>query len=142
MARILIVEDNQSFVDALVFTLQLEGHQVWSAGSADEGIQSGLAHRPDVVIADWMLGSEVHGGEVCRRIQSACPQVKSIIMTGYVDGVSKSAWPAPGEAVIEKPFHKEDIIGAIDRALSGPPAPHAFGRNAAVKSSRRRSTSI
>jgi two-component system response regulator RegX3 len=132
MARILIVEDNQSFVDALVFTLQMEGHQVWSAVSADEGIQSGLAHHPDVVVADWMLGSEVHGGEVCRRIQLACPRVKSIIMTGYVDLVSKGAWPAAGEAVIEKPFHKEDIVGAINRALSGPPAPDAFGGNDTV----------
>jgi two-component system response regulator RegX3 len=124
MARILIVEDNQSFVDALVFTLQLEGHEVWSAISADEGIQSGLIHRPDVVIADWMLGSEMHGREVCRRIQSACPLVKSILMTGYVDLMSEvDGWPDSGEAVLEKPFHKEKIVDAINRALSCPTVP-------------------
>ena len=124
MARILIVEDNQSFVEALVFTLQLEGHEVWSAASADEGIRSGLAHCPDLVIADWMLGSELHGHEVCRRIQSVCPLAKSIIMTGYVDLMSRSgAWPDSGETVIKKPFHKEEIVEAINRALSCPTAP-------------------
>ncbi len=133
MARILIVEDNRSFVEALAFTLQLEGHEVWSAVSADEGIQSGLAHRPDVVIADWMLGSEVHGGEVCRRIRSACPLVKSIIMTGYVDLVPQGgAGLDPGEAVIEKPFRKEAIVAAVNRVLSRPPPPHAFRKDGSV----------
>ncbi len=108
----------------MAFTLQAEGHEVWSAVTADEGIQAGLAHCPDVVIADWMLGSELHGREVCRRIQSACPLAKSIIMTGYVDLVSKfDAASDAGEPVIEKPFHKEEIVDAVNRALSRPTAP-------------------
>jgi len=124
VARILIVEDDRSFADVLAFTLRLEGHEVSAAVSADEGIQFGLAHRPDVVIADWMLGNDLHGGEVCRRIQTACPLVKSIIMTGYLDIVSKlGRWSDYGEMVLEKPFHKEEILEAVKRALSCPTGP-------------------
>ena len=119
MARILIVEDDRPFADSLAFTLRLEGHDVLAAVSADEGIQLGLAHRPDVVIADWMLGGRLHGGDVCRRIHAACPLVKTIIMTGYLDAVPEvGRWSEYAEAVMQKPFHKGAILEAVSRVLS------------------------
>ena len=120
MARILIVEDDRPFADALASTLRLEGHEVLAADNADEGIRLGVAQRPDVVIADWMLKNDLHGGEVCRRIRADRPHTKTIIITGYPDAVSAQIgrWRASIEAVVEKPFHKEQIIEAIDRALS------------------------
>jgi DNA-binding response OmpR family regulator len=122
MARILIVEDDRPFADALAFTLRLEGHEVSVALSADEGIELGLAQCPDVVIADWMLRNELHGGEVCRRIHAACASVKTIIMTGYLEAVPEVGRRSEyGQAIIEKPFHKEDILAAVNRALSGAP---------------------
>lgn len=118
MARILIVENDQSFADALAMTLRLEGHEVLVAIGADEGVELGLTHRPDVVVADWMLKDNLHGDEVCQRIHAACPWVKGIVMTGFMDAVSGAACSSErGEALIEKPFHKEDIISAVDRAL-------------------------
>jgi DNA-binding response OmpR family regulator len=120
MSRILIVEDDQPFAEALALTLRLGGHDVLVAVDADDGIQLGLAYHPDVVIADWMLKNDLHGGEVCRRIRADRPHTKTIIITGYPDAVSAQIgrWRASIEAVVEKPFHKEQIIEAIDRALS------------------------
>ena len=119
MSRILIVEDNRPFADALAYAFQLEGHEVAVAATADEGIRFGLAHRPDVIIADWMLRSDLHGGDVCRRIHAACPLMKAIIITGCSDIVSQAARCSPCvAAVIEKPFHTEEIIGAVRLALS------------------------
>jgi DNA-binding NtrC family response regulator len=124
LAKILIVEDDQPFADALAFTLRLEGHEVLVAGTADEAIRLGLAQRPDVVVADWMLKNDLHGGQVCRRIHSACPQVKTIIMTGYLDAVREAGqWSEYRETVIEKPFHKKDILEVINQALSYAAAP-------------------
>ena len=119
MARILIVEDDRPFADALAFALRPAGHDVLVAASAEEGIEIGLTGRPDVVIADWMLGGNLHGGEVCRRIRAACPSVKTIIMTGYLDGASEvDQWPEYAETLLEKPFHQEAILEAVNRALS------------------------
>ena len=119
MTHILIVEDDQPFAEALASALRLEGHEVLVAGSADEGVELGLTHRPDVVIADWVLGDDLHGGEVCGLIQAACPSVKTILMTGYLDDVSEiRRWSQYAETLLEKPFHKEAIVAAVDRALS------------------------
>ena len=119
MAQVLIVEDDQPFADALASMLRLEGHDVSVAFTAHGGIQLGIAHRPDVVIADWMLKHDLHGGDVCRRIRAAYPQVKSIIITGYPDVVPKvNRWSECTETIIEKPFHKERILEAVNQALS------------------------
>ena len=119
MTRILIVEDNRSFADALACALEVEGYDVLVADNAADGIQLGLSQCPDVVISDWMLRNEVHGGEVCRRIRVACREVKIIIITGHQEFVSKARrYCERVEAVIEKPFHKEEILSVVRHALS------------------------
>ena len=96
------------------------GHDVSVAASAEEGIKLGLTGRPDVVIADWMLGGNLHGGEVCRRIRATCPAVKTIIMTLaiWMGASDVEQWPQYAETLLEKPFHQEAILEAVNRALS------------------------
>jgi DNA-binding response OmpR family regulator len=119
MVRILIVEDDRPFADALASAIRPEGHDVVVAASSQEGIELGLSHQPDVVIADWVLGGDVHGGEVCRRIRAACPLVRTIIMTGYLGGDSEAdRWSEYADALLEKPFHKEAILEAINQSSS------------------------
>ncbi|MEN6406951.1 MAG: response regulator [Thermoguttaceae bacterium] len=123
MSQILIVEDDRPFGEALAMTLRRAGHEVAVAVDADEGVQLGLLWRPDVVIADWMLKSSLHGGEVCRRIRAACPTARTIIMTGYLDIVPEvGRWSEYGETIIQKPFHKEDILEAVHKLLACVPA--------------------
>jgi DNA-binding response OmpR family regulator len=124
MSRILIVEDDWPFADALALAFRLEGHDVSVAVTADEGVRLGLAYGPDVIVADWMLRSELHGGEVCRRVHAAYPRVKTIIITGCSDVVARAdRWRPRAEAVVEKPFHTEEIIRVVNRALSGTATP-------------------
>jgi two-component system, OmpR family, response regulator RegX3 len=119
MVRVLIVEDNQSFADALAFVLRLEGYDVSVALTAEEGLRVGLTRRPDVVIADWMLKGNQHGGQVCRRIQAAWPAVRNVMMTGYVNRLPEIAqWSDGADAILEKPFHKEEILEAVSRRMS------------------------
>lgn len=118
MVRILIVEDDQPFADVLAFAIRLEGHDVMVAFSAEDGIETGLTRRPDIVIADWMLGGGMHGGHVCRRIRAAWPSVKTVVMTGYVESASGiGRWCDFAEMFLAKPFHKEAILGIVNRTL-------------------------
>jgi DNA-binding NtrC family response regulator len=119
MARILIVEDDRPFADALACVLGLEGYEVLTANSAEEGVQLGLKNSPDVIIADWMLKSEMHGGDVCKRINYVCPDAKTIMMTGHQEYLSLATRNCTDvEAVIAKPFHKKQILDAVRSALS------------------------
>jgi twitching motility two-component system response regulator PilH len=55
MARILIIDDSPT--DTRVFTgvLEKHGHQVMSAGSAEEGLEAVKRERPDLVLMDVIL---------------------------------------------------------------------------------------
>jgi DNA-binding response OmpR family regulator len=121
VARILIVEDDRAFAEVLALALRVAGHDVRVATSADEGLRLGTDFRPDVVIADWMLHSDLHGGDVCRRMRAVCPAVKTIIVTGYLDIAPEvGRWSEYGEIMMQKPFHKEDLLATVNRMLSCP----------------------
>ena len=120
MARILVVENSPFFANVLACTLGLEEHQVTVASTAGEGVRLGLAGRPDLVIAAWSLRNGPDGGEVCRRIRTVWPGAKVIIITGRHEFVSQAKkCCGAAAAVLTKPFHREELLGAVRRALSG-----------------------
>jgi DNA-binding NtrC family response regulator len=122
---ILIVEDDQPFAVTLAMILQLEGHTVLVANNALEGVRVGIARRPDIVIADWMLGGDLDGGDVCREILMVSRRTKTIIITGYLNITPEiGRWSEYGVEIIEKPFHKEELLGAVERAFAKPPQSH------------------
>ena len=51
-ARVLIVDDDSSVTDTFSRMLRLEGHEVWAALSAQEGLKLAETHRPTAVIVD------------------------------------------------------------------------------------------
>jgi DNA-binding response OmpR family regulator len=51
-ARVLIVDDDSSVTDTVSRKLRLEGHEVWAALSAQEGLRLAQTHRPTAVIVD------------------------------------------------------------------------------------------
>ena len=51
-ARVLIVDDDSSVTDTFSRMLRLEGHEVWAALSAQEGLKLAQTHRPTAVIVD------------------------------------------------------------------------------------------
>ena len=109
---------NPSFADVLACTLRVEKHDVAVANTAAEGIRLGVADRPDVVVAAWVLRGDVHGGEVCRRIHAASPCMKAVIITGRDELVScAKRYCRCAVAVLAKPFHREDLLGAVRKAL-------------------------
>jgi CheY-like chemotaxis protein len=55
IARILIVDDDVSVTEAFARTLRLDGHEVWSARSADEGLNLARIHRPHAIIVDLRM---------------------------------------------------------------------------------------
>jgi CheY-like chemotaxis protein len=54
-ARVLIVDDDVSVTDTFSRMLRLEGYEVWSAQSADEGLNLAQAHRPHAIILDLRM---------------------------------------------------------------------------------------
>jgi DNA-binding NarL/FixJ family response regulator len=66
--RCLIVDDNESFLDAARVLLQREGLNVAGiASTVDEGLRQAATLRPDVALVDISLGEE-SGLDLARRL--------------------------------------------------------------------------
>lgn len=76
MARILIIDDSPT--DTRVFTTVLEkhGHQVISAGTAEDGVQMCRTEKPDVVLMDVILPG-MNGFQATRSL-SRDPETSNI----------------------------------------------------------------
>src|SRR5512141_1323479 len=68
LPRILLVEDEDSLVESVRYSLEREGFAVTVAGDGRRAIERFRAEPPDLVILDLML-PEMSGLDVCRLIR-------------------------------------------------------------------------
>ena len=77
---VLLVEDEPSFVEALVVGLKREGFRVEVAYDGAEALDKFAAVRPDIVLLDLML-PKVSGIDVCRTIRAGGSMTPVIMVT-------------------------------------------------------------
>ena len=68
MTRVLVVEDEESFSDALSFMLRREGYEVGVAADGAAALDEFDRHGADLVLLDLMLPG-ISGTEVCRTLR-------------------------------------------------------------------------
>ena len=81
--RVLIVDDDPSFLRYLELRLQLEGYQTYMAASAEDGLGAVESFEPTVVITDVVLPG-MNGLELVRRLRadSRHRRLPILILTG------------------------------------------------------------
>jgi DNA-binding response OmpR family regulator len=119
MSRILIVDDEQHYLEHLSAALSRDGHEVRTAASGREGIALGSRFRPDVLIADWMLKNHIHGLSVSDTLRAVLPDLRIILITGFPPSeLRDSAREAGIGDFIEKPFSLERMKTAVRNVQS------------------------
>ena len=68
-AHILVVEDEPSQREVMVYNLEAEGYRVTCADNGDDAMLVIAEDMPDVIVLDWMM-PHLSGIEVCRQIKS------------------------------------------------------------------------
>jgi two-component system response regulator RegX3 len=87
MTKILIIEDEASFSEALSFLLQKEGYSINIADNGKDGLEQFKSQDFDLVLLDLMI-PELSGIEVCRAIRSTS-QVPIIMLTAKDSEIDK-----------------------------------------------------
>jgi CheY-like chemotaxis protein len=70
MPKILLVEDEPDTRELVRLTLELDGHEVVEAASAEEGILRARSARPDLILMDLSLGGQFDGLEATKRLRA------------------------------------------------------------------------
>ncbi len=116
MAKILVVEDDRSLSDALVYNLRREEHTPMVAEDARTAIELARREKPDLVLLDLMLpgGS---GFDVCRSVRSFS-SVPIIMLTARVEDVDRVLGLEMGaDDYIAKPFNLRELLARVKANL-------------------------
>ena len=116
MTRVLVVEDEESFSDALAFMLRREGYEVGVASDGATALVEFDRHGADLVLLDLMLPG-VPGTEVCRTIRQRS-SVPIIMVTAKDSEVDKVVGLELGaDDYVTKPFSSRELVARIRAVL-------------------------
>ena len=116
MTRVLVIEDEESFRDALKFMLSREGFDVILAPNGAEGIKLFDSMNPDLVLLDLML-PEVSGTEVCKYIRTKS-NTPVIMLTAKDTEIDKVVGLELGaDDYVTKPFSTRELLARIKAVL-------------------------
>ena len=123
--RILLVDDDATFVQANRDLLESEGYEIAAAHDGRSGIEAARAQKPDLIILDVMMATDTEGIEVSRKLH-AIPELKGtpvVLLTGIRRamrlpfGFEPDSEHLPVREVLEKPVPPRRLLEVVRKIL-------------------------
>lgn len=126
MARVLVVDDDETIREVLSHKLAQMGHDVTAAADGDAGLATARDGRFDLVLLDRSM-PRMSGLEVCRALRDDGDDVPIILLTGRVleDDV-EAGFAAGADDYLAKPVSLRDLAHRV-RAHVRPGLPSRRG---------------
>src|SRR5207248_3857496 len=116
-ARILVVDDEQSIVDAVATALRYEGYDVEEASTGRQALDAIARVEPDLIVQDWML-PDIEGIEVGRRLRAQGFKTAVLFLTAKDATENKvEALRAGGDDYVTKPFSLAELVARTQAIL-------------------------
>lgn len=116
MSKILIIEDEISFSEALSFLLEKEGFETRVAETGKQGIEAFNSEQFDLVLLDLMI-PEISGIDVCRTIRTSS-NIPIIMLTAKDSEVDKVVGLELGaDDYVTKPYSARELVARIKAVL-------------------------
>jgi DNA-binding response OmpR family regulator len=121
VVRILAVDDDPTILRLLQVNLEMEGHEVLTAGDGHEALAQLRAEAPQVVLLDVMMPG-LDGWQVCERIRADAELAHTPVVflsaraqeTDLARGVEVGA-----DAYVTKPFDPLALVELVERLAAG-----------------------
>jgi two-component system response regulator RegX3 len=125
MTRVLIVEDEPSYVEALELSLGAEGFEVEAAPDGKAGLERFRAARPDVILLDLMLPG-LSGLDVLRAVRRESDLPVIVVSAKGSEADIVSALELGADDYVTKPYSVRELVARI-RAATRRAGPGAEG---------------
>jgi DNA-binding response OmpR family regulator len=130
MKSVLIIDDEEEVGHALRRVLERAGLAVQTATGSSEGLMLFEQNPPDLVITDIIM-PKMHGIDLIRMLRAKHERIRIVAISGgghfgplhyQPEAITTSAYlaaatEAGADAVLTKPFDKEDLLAAVRRLL-------------------------
>jgi two-component system response regulator RegX3 len=119
--KVLLAEDDESFIDALVIGLTREGFDVSVARDGNEALRLFATVEPDLVLLDLML-PRLSGIDVCRsiRARSAVPIIMVTAKGTEIDTVV--GLEVGADDYVSKPYRLRELVARMRAVLRRTPS--------------------
>ena len=117
--KVLLVEDEVAIVTMLRYNLEREAFKVYSTGDGDEAVGLVKAHKPDVIVLDWMLPG-MSGVDICAELrrQEETKTVPIIMLSARGEESDRiRGLDAGADDYMVKPFSPSELIARIRAVL-------------------------
>ncbi|HEY3118337.1 MAG TPA: ATP-binding protein, partial [Chloroflexota bacterium] len=124
--HILAVDDQEPILMMVSAMLRPLGHTVDTATSGEAALEHLHSHAHDLVISDVGMGDGMNGWDLAEQVQLDFPGLPVLLATGWGAAIDPEEARAKGVAgVIAKPFRKQDLVDAVNRAGTSRDVPRA-----------------
>jgi CheY-like chemotaxis protein len=113
---ILVAEDDPSVRELVVQILNEQGYKVLAAENGRKALEQCTKHdgQIHVLITDAVM-PELNGRELAERARRIRPNLKVLMMSGYVDRAPKEEDTAnPSYAFLQKPFVDDSLLDLVE----------------------------
>jgi CheY-like chemotaxis protein len=123
--KILLVDDDMSFLESNKTLLEAEGYEVDVAYDGKSGFEKMQKQKPDLLIMDVMMNTDTEGFDISRKIAST-PELAGlpiILVTGvrHILHIPLNIKPdkkwLPVETILEKPVVPDTLLAEIKKRL-------------------------
>jgi DNA-binding response OmpR family regulator len=128
-SKILVIDDDPDFRDAVTAILKSAGHRVITADDAAMGRTMILAETPDLILLDLMMDSLFDGFSLCHAVKTS-PDFERfrhtpIIIISAVKDIAGARFGFRGDDqgmagpddYLDKPVAPAELLGRIERLL-------------------------
>lgn len=118
--KILFVDDDDNITLMTKMRLEVNGYDVQTAATGLEAMNLVKAWKPDLLILDPVLPTDLNGHEICMMLNrdAETKGLPIIILTATADKTMQlKCLRAGAKAVVMKPFNPQELLALIKKAF-------------------------
>jgi two-component system cell cycle sensor histidine kinase/response regulator CckA len=115
---LLVVEDDASVRDLTARFLDSAGYRVLAAKDGIEALQYAAKYGPSIgaLLTDIVM-PRMRGTDLAERLTALVPDIKVILMSGYLEQMEQIPKLAEGAFFLEKPFARDELLRKVNEAF-------------------------
>jgi CheY-like chemotaxis protein len=122
---ILLVDDDQDFIEQMQYMLETAGHRVHPASGREAALEIIERLKPDLAVIDLMMNRNDDGFVLAYQIKKKYPEVPVIMVTGvtsetgidFGSSMDTGGWMR-ADALLQKPVRFEQLDATMKRLLN------------------------
>lgn len=115
---VLVVEDDPHVRELAISLVESLGYRVMHAGDPKTALEI-IADGPkiDLLLSDVVLGADINGVELAKRVREKYPETRVLLMSGYAREALEKNGGLGGDKLIGKPFRRAVLAESISSVM-------------------------